>query len=83
MDAEELYKGAEVLIQEEDEIPITTPIIEPVKDYKFDLKEESVPKLNVDLDYMSSLGNKPERIRNVSIIGPFHSGKTSFVDLMV
>ena len=36
-DAEELYRGAEVLVQEEDEIPITTPIIEPVKENKFDL----------------------------------------------
>jgi len=30
-DAEDVYKGAEILVQEEDAIPITTPIIAPVK----------------------------------------------------
>ena len=39
--------------------------------------------MNVDVGYMSSMTNKPDRIRNVAIVGPFHSGKTLLMDMLV
>ena len=32
---------------------------------------------------MASMGSKPERIRNVAVVGPLHTGKTGLVDMMV
>ena len=57
------------------------PIIEPVKENKFDLKVET-PKMHNDMEFMKSLFKTPERMRNIAVIGSLHSGKTSFMDMM-
>ena len=82
-DAEEVYKGAEVLVEEEDAIPITKPIIEPVKKYDFDAQEQKVPELTFNFEFLGNLSSKPDRIRNVAIIGSLHHGKTLFMDMFV
>lgn len=82
-DAEEVYKGAETMVQEEDAIPITTPIIAPVKKYDFDAQEKEVPKTTFSFEFLGNLSNKPDRIRNLAICGHLHHGKTLLMDMFV
>lgn len=44
---------------------------------------KNIPKTTYDRDYMLGMLQIPERIRNVAVIGPLNSGKTSLVDLLV
>lgn len=82
-DAEEVYQGAETLVQEEDAIPITTPIIAPVKKHDFDAQEKEVPKTTFNFEFLGNLSNKPDRIRNLAICGHLHHGKTLLMDMLV
>lgn len=82
-DAEEVYKGAETMVQDEDAIPITKPIIEPVKKYDFDSRESKVPETSFKFEYLGDLSSKPDRIRNLAIIGSLHHGKTLLMDMFV
>lgn len=82
-DAEDVYKGAETMVQEEDAIPITTPIIAPVKKHDFDSQEKEVPKTTFNFEFLGNLSNKPDRIRNLAICGHLHHGKTLLMDMFV
>lgn len=82
-DAEEVYKGAETLVQEEDAIPITTPIIAPVKKHDFDAQEKELPQTTFNFEFLGNLSNKPDRIRNLAICGHLHHGKTLLMDMLV
>jgi U5 small nuclear ribonucleoprotein component len=82
-DAEEVYKGAETMVQEEDAIPITTPIIAPVKKHDFDAQEKELPQTIFNFEFLGNLSNKPDRIRNLAICGPLHHGKTLLMDMLV
>ncbi|QID86291.1 hypothetical protein GRS66_008911 [Saccharomyces pastorianus] len=83
-------KDVEVLIETENTQSTETPLVEPVAQRTklqehtiFTQLKKNIPKTKYDRDYMLSIADIPERIRNVGIIGPLHSGKTSLVDLLV
>ena len=80
----------EVLIETENTQSLNEPLVKPIihktsgEDYTlFPIAKKDIPTASYDRNYMFDLLKIPERIRNVGIIGPHHSGKTSLVDLMV
>eukprot|EP01105_Mastigella_eilhardi_P023756 TRINITY_DN603_c2_g3_i1.p1 TRINITY_DN603_c2_g3~~TRINITY_DN603_c2_g3_i1.p1 ORF type:complete len:997 (+),score=310.54 TRINITY_DN603_c2_g3_i1:61-3051(+) len=82
--AEEIYgPDAEVLVEEEDAQPLSKPIIEPVKIFKFQTEEKAQPPTSFSLEYMCSLMDAPHLIRNIVLAGQLHHGKTSFLDIFV
>ena len=81
-DAAAIYAGAETLFQDEDTQPIHVPIIAPKRKINFDLVED-VPELNFSYDYLKEAMKHPGFMRSIALIGPLHSGKTSFVDIFV
>ncbi|CAI4044456.1 hypothetical protein SKDZ_11G0450 [Saccharomyces kudriavzevii ZP591] len=83
-------KDVEVLIETENMQSINTPLVEPVVERirlqehtVFTQLKKNIPKTRYNRDYMLSMADIPERMRNVGIIGPLHSGKTSLMDLLV
>uniref|UniRef100_A0A0G4G840 Tr-type G domain-containing protein n=1 Tax=Chromera velia CCMP2878 TaxID=1169474 RepID=A0A0G4G840_9ALVE len=82
-DAEDVYPGAETLIQEEDTQPITEPIIAPVRTKNFDLLEKELPETSFSFEFLAGLMEKPDLIRNVCLVGHLHHGKTLFMDMLV
>jgi len=82
-DAEEVYAGAEALVQMEDTQPLTDPIITPVRSKNFDLLEKKMPETTFDFNFLAGMMDKPNLIRNVALVGAMHHGKTLFMDLLV
>jgi len=82
-DADEVYKGAEALVQMEDTQPITDPIITPVRSKNFDLLEKKMPDTTFDFDFLAGMMDKSGLIRNICFLGAMHHGKTLFMDLLV
>ncbi|XP_031572562.1 116 kDa U5 small nuclear ribonucleoprotein component-like [Actinia tenebrosa] len=79
--AEEVYgPEVEAIVQEEDTQPLTEPIIKPVVKKKFSLIEQELPLTNYDIEYLADLMDNPDLIRNVTLAGHLHSGKTTFLD---
>eukprot|EP00924_Labyrinthula_sp_SR-Ha-C_P002490 snap_masked-scaffold_16-processed-gene-6.82-mRNA-1 protein AED:0.04 eAED:0.07 QI:0/0/0/1/1/1/2/0/1007 len=72
--AEDVFKGAEVIYQEEDAQSISEPVLKPKKRNIFQTFEETKKELN----YFEELSKIPERIRNLCLIGNLHHGKTEF-----
>ena len=68
---------------EEDAQPITEPIISPMKKKKFDIFEKEIPQLTFSLEYLNNLLTNPKLIRNISIAGALHHGKTSFINMFI
>ncbi|KAI3640514.1 hypothetical protein MIR68_001392 [Amoeboaphelidium protococcarum] len=68
---------------DEDTQPITQPIIEPLKELKFELRDSQVPQYRYSMDYMQQLLSNPVNIRNVCLIGPLHSGKTLLAGILI
>ncbi|ODV79825.1 P-loop containing nucleoside triphosphate hydrolase protein [Suhomyces tanzawaensis NRRL Y-17324] len=61
-------------------------IITPADDthIKIEIDHSKLPPLKYDYQYVNSLANQlPERIRNISVVGGLHSGKTSFLDHLI
>jgi len=44
---------------------------------------ETIPDLNFEYSYLQSSMSFPSLIRSIAVVGPLHSGKTSFIDLLV
>jgi len=82
-DADEVYAGAEALVQMEDTQPLTDPIITPVKSKNFDLLEKKMPDTTFDFNFLAGLMDKPNLIRNICFMGALHHGKTLFMDILV
>ncbi|KAI2626399.1 P-loop containing nucleoside triphosphate hydrolase protein [Xylaria nigripes] len=82
--AQQVY-GADVetLVQEEDAQPLTQPIIAPVEIKKFSVEEADLPPVYFDRNFMTDLMNFPDQIRNVTLAGHLHHGKTAFMDMLV
>jgi len=81
--AEEVYgPEVETLVQEEDEQPLTEPIIKPVIKHKFALVEQELPSTVYNMEFLADLMDTPDLIRNVALVGNLHSGKTTFVDAL-
>ncbi|CAD7925866.1 unnamed protein product [Amoebophrya sp. A120] len=83
-EAEEIYgPEAVVLVQEEDTMPITEPIIPPARVFDFDLIEKQIPDTSFKFDYMAGIMQEPELIRNIAVVGHLQSGKTTLVDCAI
>lgn len=82
--AEEIY-GADVetIVHEEDAQPLTEPIIAPVKRSRFSVVEQDVPETTYELEFLADLMDTPELIRNVTICGHLHHGKSTFCDALI
>lgn len=84
-EAEEVYKGAEVKVEEEDTQPLSQPIIAPIVEKKFEhrvVSDEWEPTTYTK-EFMLGLMETPELIRCVSLIGHFHHGKTTLMDMLI
>ena len=82
--ASEVYgPEVETLVQEEDEQPLTQPIIEPVKKNKFQHVEQNLPQTTYDAEFLADLMDNAHLVRNVSLVGHLHHGKSSFVDCLM
>lgn len=82
--AEEVYgPEVETIVQEEDNQPLTEPIIAPVKKKKFAMTEQDLPATSYNMEFLADLMDTPELIRNVTLCGHLHHGKTSFVDCLI
>ncbi|KAJ8313489.1 hypothetical protein KUTeg_008050 [Tegillarca granosa] len=81
---EEVYgPEVETIVQEEDTQPLTEPIIAPVKKKKFAMAEQDLPQTVYNMEFLADLMDTPELIRNVTLCGHLHHGKTSFVDCLI
>ncbi|XP_074272763.1 110 kDa U5 small nuclear ribonucleoprotein component CLO-like [Silene latifolia] len=81
--AEEVYgEDVETLVMDEDELPLETPIIKPVKARNFELgvKDSST---YVSTQFLLGLMGNPNLVRNVALVGHVHHGKTLFMDMLV
>ncbi|XP_032891274.1 116 kDa U5 small nuclear ribonucleoprotein component [Amblyraja radiata] len=82
--AEEVYgPEVETIVQEEDTQPLTEPIIKPVKKKKFTLMEQELPETVYDMEFLADLMDNSELIRNITLCGHLHHGKTNFVDCLI
>jgi len=81
--AEEVYPDAETLVQEEDTQPLTVPIIAPIKTKKFEQTEQTLPQTTYGKDFLVDLLNYPDLVRNITLAGHLHHGKTSLMDMLV
>lgn len=82
--AEEIYgPEVETIVQEEDTQPLTEPIIAPVKRKKFSIAEQDLPETVYDMEFLADLMDTPDLIRNVTLCGHLHHGKTSFIDCLM
>uniref|UniRef100_A0A7N8X994 116 kDa U5 small nuclear ribonucleoprotein component n=1 Tax=Mastacembelus armatus TaxID=205130 RepID=A0A7N8X994_9TELE len=82
--AEEVYgPEVETIVQEEDTQPLTEPIIKPVKHKQFTLMEQELPATVYDMEFLADLMDSSELIRNVTLCGHLHHGKTCFVDCLI
>lgn len=83
--------GVEILVETDNTQSLNEPLIKPEesqynpkKYINSMMKSKTIlPQVTYNREYMVSMCSIPERIRNVAIIGPTNSGKTSLVDLIV
>lgn len=80
---EEVYPNAETMVEEEDTMPITEPIVKDVQIKEFEFRERRIPKMTYSHDFYLDLMKYPKNLRNICILGHLHHGKTRFVDIMV
>lgn len=82
--AMEVYgPDVETIVHEEDAQPLTEPIIAPVKRSRFSVVEQDIPETTYELEFLADLMDTPELIRNVTLCGHLHHGKTTFCDALV
>jgi len=81
--AEELYPEAETMVQDEDTQALTVPIIAPIKTRKYAHLEQDLPETTYNKEFLVDLMAHPDSIRNVSLVGHLHHGKTSFMDMLI
>eukprot|EP00741_Cyanophora_paradoxa_P015747 tig00020904_g15202.t1 len=82
--AEELYgPSVETMVQDEDTQPLEVPIIAPVKTKNFELLEKQMPITTFTKEFLVSLTDYPDRMRNIAFVGHIHHGKTMFMDMLV
>ena len=81
-DAEEVYPGAEVIIQEEDTQALEDPLVKLKRDKVFEHTESDF-QTTFSFEFVQDMMNNPELIRNVAFIGHLHHGKTTLIDNLV
>ncbi|KAL4719058.1 hypothetical protein ACJJTC_015397 [Scirpophaga incertulas] len=73
----------ETVVQEEDTQALDKPLVEPVKHKKFQVQEQQLPETTYDMEYLADMLDNTNLIRNVTLMGHLHNGKTSFVDCLM
>ncbi|XP_038209465.1 116 kDa U5 small nuclear ribonucleoprotein component [Zerene cesonia] len=82
--AVEVYgPDVETVVQEEDTQALDKPLIEPVKNKKFQLQEQQLPHTIYDMEYLADMLDNTNLMRNITLMGHLHNGKTSFVDCLM
>lgn len=78
-------EDVEILVEEEDHQHIDEPLISPPKENKFDLVEKNLKEMETTFSYefLRDLMDNLEFVRNVSLVGDLHSGKTTFLDMLI
>lgn len=90
-------KGVETIVASEDVPMEDEPVIKPLTETKMKVEytdfeddqdgispSRGIPEVTYSREYMLSIMNSmPERVRNISIVGNLHSGKSTFVDMFV
>jgi U5 small nuclear ribonucleoprotein component len=82
-EADEVYPGVRTVLLDEDAQDLSEPIIKPIKTKKFSTLEKTIPTLSYSIEFMTSLMQTPNLIRNIAVLGNFHHGKTLFLDTLV
>ncbi|KAF7697919.1 hypothetical protein HF521_004429 [Silurus meridionalis] len=62
---------------------LSEPIIKPVKTKQFTLTEQELPATVYEMEFLADLMDSSELIRNVTLCGHLHHGKTCFVDCLI
>lgn len=83
--------NVDILVETENTQSLSEPLIRPPqadfnsKQYVKSLRKSNrvLPQVTYDRDYMLNMCCLPERIRNIALVGPTGSGKTSLMDLIV
>lgn len=81
--AEEVYPGAETMVQDEDTQPLEEPIIAPIKTKRFETLEQGVPETTYNKEFLVDLTQHPDLIRCVAVVGHLHHGKTTLMDMLI
>ena len=71
------------MVEEEDHQPLTQPIIEPPRDKFSMIYSKDIPRTFYSDEYMVQTMSKPQLLRNVSILGALHHGKTILSDMLI
>jgi U5 small nuclear ribonucleoprotein component len=83
--ASDVYgEDVEVVIGDEDAMAITVPILAPSNGVKFSAEvKQDVPELSFKWDFVAGMMDHPTLTRAVAVIGGFHHGKSSLMDIFV
>eukprot|EP01119_Soliformovum_irregulare_P021699 TRINITY_DN727_c0_g1_i1.p1 TRINITY_DN727_c0_g1~~TRINITY_DN727_c0_g1_i1.p1 ORF type:complete len:1003 (+),score=290.18 TRINITY_DN727_c0_g1_i1:336-3011(+) len=71
------------MVQDEDTQPLTQPIIAPIATKKFEVTEKELPSTTYKKEFMYDLMQHPHLIRNITLAGHLHHGKTTFMDMLI
>ena len=82
--ADEVYgEGTETLIMDEDAQPLEEPIIAPVKHKQVEVIEKDALEMKVSPEYLKGLMTNANLVRNITVVGHLHHGKTTFMDMLL
>ncbi|XP_048005881.1 116 kDa U5 small nuclear ribonucleoprotein component [Leguminivora glycinivorella] len=82
--AVEVYgPDVETVVQEEDTQALDKPLVEPVKHKKFQMQQQELLETTYDMEYLADMLDNTNLMRNVTLMGHLHNGKTSFVDCLI
>ena len=83
-EADEVYGSkVEVLVQDEDTMRIDEPIIAPIRKKRWEFLEEKMPDTAYEKEFLVGLMDHQDLVRNIALVGQLHSGKSSFMDMLV
>src|SRR5438045_9142799 len=81
--AQQVYgPDVETMVQEEDAQPLTQPIIAPVTQKKFKVKETDLPPVFYSREFMTDIMSSPEHIRNFAYAGKLLHVTTVLLDMI-
>lgn len=69
----------ETVVQEEDTQALDKPLIEPIKQKKFQVQEQQLPETNYDMEYLADMLDNTNLMRNVTLMGHLHNGMCSLI----
>lgn len=78
---EEMYPGAEIMIEQEDRQTLETPLVNTEAEKCFDYEENL--QTYYDTQYLLDLLRNSHSTRNVCVAGHLHHGKTGLMDMFV